>query len=167
MNIIRDALLLHIGNLSALRPRIFSRALGCGARRGPACTLRHKPGPRLGSVARGLGAQSRASWEMITGSVSASPSLARQWKPHDLRLLLSVLLLLCITPSLKLSSSLLRGSHGTTVAVAHQALPFLMATDGASVCVRVCAVFPVDLGNTSRNEHIISRGAMHWMLHRG
>ena len=32
-----------------------SRALGCGARRGPACTPRRKFGSRAGSVARSLG----------------------------------------------------------------------------------------------------------------
>lgn len=45
----------------------------------------------------------------------------------------------CITPSLRLSSSLysLRyGPHGAT-AVAHQALAFVAATDGASVCAYV------------------------------
>ena len=30
---------LHIGHLFMFRPRVFSRALGVGARRGPACTL--------------------------------------------------------------------------------------------------------------------------------
>ena len=40
-----------------------------------------------------------------------------------------------------------------------------MATDGASVCLHVCAMFPVDLGN--RNEHITSRGAIGWMLLMG
>ena len=64
----------------------------------------------------------------------------------------------CITPSLKLSSNILRGSHGTS-AVAHQALPFVAATGGASVCVPVGAMFLVmflvDLGN--RNEHTFSR----------
>ena len=50
-----------------------------------------------------------------------------------------------ITPSLKLSSSLFGGGHGTT-AVAHQAPPFVTATDGASVCTRVgAAMFPVRL----------------------
>ena len=37
-------------------PRLFSRALGCGARRGAACTRRCKCGPRPGSVTRALGA---------------------------------------------------------------------------------------------------------------
>ena len=39
--------------------------------------------------------------------------------------------------------SLLRRSHSTTV-VAHHALPFVTATNGASVCV--CAMIPVVLG---------------------
>ena len=55
----------------------------------------------------------------------------------------------CVTPSLKLSSSLLCGSYGTT-AVAHQALSFVAATDGASVRACACHV-------SYRNEHIISR----------
>ena len=42
----------------------------------------------------------------------------------------------CITPSLQLSSSLLCDSPRTT-AVAHQALPFVTATDGASACACV------------------------------
>ena len=62
------------------------------------------------------------------------------------------------------SQSLICGSHGTT-AVTHQALPVVTATDGASVGVRVCATLPVDLVN--RNRHIISRGAINWMLLRG
>ena len=60
-----------------------------------------------------------------------------------------VLLLLyhvCIAPSLKLLTSLLCGSQDTT-AVAHQVLPFVTATDGASVCACPCHVF-------YRNEHI-------------
>ena len=53
-----------------------------------------------------------------------------------------------ITPSPNLSSSLLCGSHGTT-AVAHQAFPFVMATDGAYQCVFLCAMLPVDLGSNN------------------
>ena len=53
------------------------------------------------------------------------------------------LILARTTPSIKLSSSRLRRSHGAT-SVAHQALPFVTATDGASMCVCVCAMFPVD-----------------------
>ena len=41
------------------RPWVFSCALGCGARRGPACTPRRKFWSRPGSVARAVGVQSR------------------------------------------------------------------------------------------------------------
>ena len=37
------------------RPRVFSRALGCGARRGPMCRPRRKCGSRPRSVVRALG----------------------------------------------------------------------------------------------------------------
>ena len=53
------------------RPRVFSHALGCGARRGPAFTQRRKFGPREGSVARALGVQSREIGQVITGVLSA------------------------------------------------------------------------------------------------
>ena len=66
------------------RLRVFFRALGCEARKGAACTPRHKCGSRPGSVARALGVQSRAIWQVTTGSLSTSPSLAGQWKPHNL-----------------------------------------------------------------------------------
>ena len=69
-------------------------------------------------------------------------------------LLLPLLLLLlyylevCLfTPCHKLSSSLLCGNHSET-AVAHQALPFVTATDGASVCARARTMFPMGT-NTS------------------
>ena len=53
------------------RPRVDSRALGCGARWGGACTPRRKFGSRAGSVARALGVQSREIWQVIAGSLSA------------------------------------------------------------------------------------------------
>ena len=52
------------------RPWVFSRALGCEARRGAACTPRRKFGSRAGSVARALGGQCREIWQVITGSLS-------------------------------------------------------------------------------------------------
>ena len=90
---------------------------------------RRKFGPRSGCVARGPGVQSRAIWQVITGLLSASPSRAGQWKLHKIFFALLLMLLLlwyhvCITPSLKLSSSLFCGSNGST-AVAHQAIPFV------------------------------------------
>ena len=118
------------------------------------CRLRGTQGARVYTTAQvwvpagicgARSGQSRAIWQLITGFLSASPSLAGQCNPHDLRVFPLLLLYhVRITPSLKLSSCLLCGSHGTT-AVVHQALPLVTATDGASVCVRVCAMFPVDL----------------------
>ena len=105
------------------------------------CTPRRRCGSRPGSVARALGVQRREIWQAITGSLSTSPSLAGQLNPHNLGFFPLALLLyhVCITPSHKLSSSLLCASHGTT-AVAHQALPFVTATDGASLCTCACHV---------------------------
>ena len=62
----------------------------------------------------------------------------------------------CTTPTLKLSNSLPCGSRGTT-AVAHRALTFETATNGASVCVRVCPMFPVDPGKRSEKRTRYSR----------
>ena len=53
------------------RPWVFSRALGCGARRGVACTPRRKFGSRAGSMARVLGVRSREIWKVITALLSA------------------------------------------------------------------------------------------------
>ena len=139
------------------RPRVVSRALRCGASRGPACTPRRKRGSRPGSVARALGVQSRTIWQVVMGSCSATPDRSGPWKPHVFLFFffaLSSQLQPSITPSHKLSSSLLCDSHGTS-AVAHQALPVVTATDGASLSVRVCAMFPVAL--RIKNEDVISR----------
>ena len=56
---------------------LFSRALGCGARRGVACTPRCKCGSRRGSVARALSLQRREIWQETTGSLSDEPSPIR------------------------------------------------------------------------------------------
>ena len=53
------------------QPRVFSRALGCGARRGAACTPRRKCRPRPDPVTCALGVQSCAIWRVIAGSLSA------------------------------------------------------------------------------------------------
>ena len=65
------------------RPWVASHALGCGARRGPACTPRRKFGSRAGSVARALGVQRREIWQVITGLLSAElePGKAME-NPH-------------------------------------------------------------------------------------
>ena len=114
------------------QPKVASRTFGCGARKGSECTPRRRCGSPPDSVARILGVQRRAIWQVITGSLSASPSLTGQWQSHikDCFPLLR-LYHVCIAPSIKLSISLC-GSHGTTVA--HQTLPFVTITDGAYVC---------------------------------
>ena len=141
---------LHICMPCSAGRGLFFRALGCGAHKGGALTPQGMCGSPPGSLVRALGAQSGAICQVITGSLSASPSLEGQWRLHKLRFLL-LLHDVFITPSLKLSSSLLCGRHCTT-AVAHRNLRFVTA-DGASMCA--CAMFCVDLG--TRNEHKISR----------
>ena len=69
---------LHIGQLFLLLPWAVTRSLGCGSRRGPACTPRRKYGSRPGTVAHALGVQSRAIWQAMTGSLSGQPGV---WKP--------------------------------------------------------------------------------------
>ena len=65
-----------------LWPRVFSRALGCAAHRGPACTPRRECGSRLGSVACALGVQSRVIWQVIARRrVPPSRGQAGPWKP--------------------------------------------------------------------------------------
>ena len=63
------------------RPRVFSRALGCGARRGPACVQWCKCGFRPGSVARALGVQSREIWQVIAGLRSDQLEPTRSMQP--------------------------------------------------------------------------------------
>ena len=88
---------------------------------------RRKFGPRPGSVARALGVQSSASRQIITGSLSAELEPRRTMETQQFRdCVLLLLYHVCITPSLRLSSSLLCGSHCAT-AVAHQALPLMTA----------------------------------------
>ena len=118
------------------RSRVFSRALGCGARRGPACTHGASFGPWPCSVARALGVQSHSSWQVITGMHSASPSLAGQWKLHNVLFYLLLLFHVLITTCLTLSSSLLGGSHGTT-AIAYQARLLLRRPRTVHPCVCV------------------------------
>ena len=55
----------------------LSRALGCGAHRGAACTPRRKFGSRAGSVARALDVQSRQIRQVITGLLSVELELSK------------------------------------------------------------------------------------------
>ena len=114
----------------------FSRALGCVAHRGTACTLRCKfvPRPRPGALARALGVQRRASWLFFTGLLSVTPSPG-PGKYRNFSNIHSVPLLYhTVPPALELST--LRSRD--TTAVAHQSLAFVTATDGASVCACLC-----------------------------
>ena len=115
--------------ISLLTARIASRSRLRGTRGGRVYT-RRKFRPRAGSVARALSVQSCASWQVITGSYSTSPSLVGQWKPHSLKIvapLLPAAAVSCLyhTASLKHSNPLLRGTNGTTE-IAHQALPVFL-----------------------------------------
>ena len=64
------------------RPLVVSRALGCGARRGPAGTLRRTFGPRPGSVARALGVPSRASCLCFKDCVPPHRASQRHGNPN-------------------------------------------------------------------------------------
>ena len=146
---IRNSLIVHIGDRASSGRGSSSRSRLRGTQGGRVYT-RRKFRARPGSVARALGVRSHASWQEITGSLSAEPEPCRTTEtPYSALLLL--LYQVCITPSRKLSRSLLWGSHGTT-AVAHQALPYVTAKDSASVCARARARHV-----SYRNEHIISR----------
>ena len=72
----------------------------------------------------------------------------------------------CITPTLNFSSSLLCHSHRTT-AVAHQVLPFVTATDGASVyvCVRALCFLWERANNLKRGARMLWRGQGDTNLH--
>ena len=122
----------------------YSRALGCGARRGPPVHFPQLRAPDGLRRARSGRSKSRelASNQGIDFRLAVP---RRTWETPRFNIFAH-----------RPSSSLLGGSHGTT-AVAHQALPFMTAWT-VHLCVRVCAAMvfvPVDLGN--RNEHTFPR----------
>ena len=105
------------------RPWVFSRANGCGARKGPTCTPRRKFGSREGSVARALGVQSREIWqvEAITGLLSAE---------LELRKTMENLHISCFAPLLSKLSTLL------AVTVQEQShIKFVWTTTPCLLCV--------------------------------
>ena len=77
------------------RRRVFSRALGCGARRAREYT-RRKCGPRPGFVARALGVQSRGELALSVGSISAEPEPTKP--PETFRRLRKRFALCCCVP---------------------------------------------------------------------
>ena len=85
------------------------------------------------SKSRDLASTQRIAFRLAEPRGTMEPHMLIVW-PFALLLRLYRVV---ITSSLKLLSCLLCGSHGTA-AVAHETLPFVTATDGASVCVRAC-----------------------------
>ena len=92
--------------------------------------------PRLGSVAHALGVQSRASRLYIAGLLSATPTRLGQWNLLNFSYNTYSTAVSRIIPLLQLTGSLDCGNH-RTIAVTHQALPFVTATDVVLVCVFV------------------------------
>ena len=128
-------------NFSLPATRVFSR-VGCGARKGLACTPRCKCGSRPGSVARTLGVQGREIWQVTTGSLSDQLEPTRLVQtPKTLFCHFSPL---CCCFFRCHSSRQSIGSHGTTPAL--QAFPFCDSHERCfcvwvrerAVCVRVC-----------------------------
>ena len=125
------------------RPRVFSRAPGCGARRGPCLCTRRKFGPGPGTFWRALWAF-KANWPVLTGSLSAESEPCKTLE----------------TPHLSIFAPLLH-SHAATVQHSLQAFP--MGTSYACVdtlirvwtllmrasCARVCACVCLELGRAS------------------
>ena len=115
------------------RPRVFSRAFGCGTRRGPACTPRRKCESRADCVACAAGVQSREMWQVIAGLLSdeLEPTRPMQTPTVSFCSFFHPYLLLFFKNH---SNHRMLGSHGTTTAL--QAFPFVTATNSASACVR-------------------------------
>ena len=65
-----------------VRPRVVSRALGCGTRRGGRVYSWRRFGLRPGSVTHALGVQCRTSWLLFTGSLSAEPESSGTKETH-------------------------------------------------------------------------------------
>ena len=101
----------------------------CPARRGPACTPRHKFGSRAGFVARALGIQSREIWNFITGLLSAEvePGNAIE-NPHFSHFHSCIILLGCCTATQPRQRYSL------------QAFPVVTAADTTYAATCVCCV---------------------------
>ena len=140
------------------RPPVFSRVLGCGARRGPACTPRCKCGSRPSSVARALGVQSSEIWQVTTGSLSGQLAPTKPVQtPKMACFVFSFFTSFAAVFDMKKHSNQQRlGSHGTTAAL--QAFPFVTATNGASACGFVSVrVFARVSSSAALSEGIIRR----------
>ena len=147
------------------RSRVFSRALGCGARRGPACTLRSKIGPRPGSVASALGVQSRGELALFVGSLSAKPDLSKTMETHTKYVNHGRFshVLLCITARTSRAATLQQPPRFKLFPLWQQRLMLLRVC----ACVSVGAIGPTRvyyrmLGTRNTN---ISRTAMQFQLY--
>ena len=129
-----------------LRPRVFSRALDCGARRGPACT-RRKFMSRPGSVARALGVQSREIWQLTTESLSTKLEPSKTMETH-----ISAVLLHCCCK---------KGSN--TVTTIASCFPRSFSYGHHYACVDMMYELPVELlklivdEDRSGNRHILEQ----------
>ena len=144
-----------LGHLHAFLQRpCLSRALGCGARRGLACTPRRMFRSRTGSVERALGVQSREISQEITGLLSAELELSKTMENPHVSCFAPPMTMTCLVIFIVLhccKSSLLCGSHGTTrikfvwtttmrVWTLHMLVcsVYVMVRVLVSRCVRVC-----------------------------
>ena len=154
MYIYINALVLRIGKLFFSGSGRLLALLAAGRARGARVHYGASLGPGRAPW-RVLWEFKVASWPFFTRSLLfATPRRPGPWKPHNFSYSLCCC---CITRSLQHSSSLPCGSHGTT-AVAHQALPFVTATDGAYVYV--CAMIHAQ---RNRNEHMILNNAVQFL----
>ena len=115
------------------RPRVFSRALGCGHEGGPRVHYGASVAPRRVPWRALWAFKVAASWLFLRDRFPPSQTQAGPWKPPNLshfHFFTSLLLFL------KHRSSYQRlGSYRTTAAL--QVFPFVTATNGASACVCV------------------------------
>ena len=124
----------HIGKRFSSGRGSFIALSAAGHAGGPACTNFGKRLDPGGASWRVFGAlESRASWFFFGGTAVRYAEPRRTVDTPHFQLF--ALPLSSHRPSS--SSSLLCGRHGGTTAVAHEALAFVTATDGASVCAYV------------------------------
>ena len=133
----RNVISSHISMPCSAGRGSFHALSAAGHAGGATCTPRRKCESRPGSVARVLGVQSRTIRKVVMGSISASPSLAGQWKAHNSMLFPLLLYHVCITPSLKLSTLW----HPRYYSSRTSSSSFVTATDDASVCACLCHFF--------------------------
>lgn len=90
-------------------PPVVSRAVGCGARKGPRVQyVRHMFGPRPGFVVRALGVPRRAELALFARSISGEPeSKSVPWKPPNC-LLFYFALCCCVSVSVTSTYTSLR-----------------------------------------------------------